>query len=51
MDRYEALVEALRAELPGFRIVRKDQSALHKAIDVALKIVTFGRMTTYLDGY
>ena len=51
MDRYEALVEALRAELPGFRIVRKDQSALHKAIDVALKIVTLGRMRTYLDSY
>jgi hypothetical protein len=51
MDRYEALVEALRAELPGFRIVRKDESALHKAIDVALRIVTFGRMRTYLDGY
>jgi hypothetical protein len=49
--RYDALVEALRAELPGFRIVRKDQSALHRAIHVALKLVTFGRMTSYLDSY
>ncbi len=51
MSRYEALVAALRAEFPTFRIVRKDQSALHRAIDVALKIVTLGRMRTYLDSF
>ena len=48
-DRYTALVEALRAEIPGFRIVRKDQSAFHRAIHHALKVVTFGRMNSYLD--
>ena len=51
MDRYTALVEALQAEIPGFRIVRKDQSRFHRAIHVALKAVTFGRMTDYLESY
>ncbi len=51
MDRYERLVAALRDELPGFRIVRKDRSRLHRAIDRVLLVVTFGQMRTYLTGY
>ncbi|HEY5920368.1 MAG TPA: hypothetical protein VIV11_01800 [Kofleriaceae bacterium] len=51
MDRYTALVEALQTEIPGFRIVRKDQSPLHRAIHYALMLVTFGRMRSYLDSY
>jgi hypothetical protein len=51
VDRYDALVAALRAELPGFRIVRKDRSRLHRVIDVALRVVTFGGMRDYLDSY
>lgn len=51
MDRYERLVAKLKNEIPGFRIIRKDRSRLHRAIDRTLKIVTFGRMTSYLDSY
>jgi hypothetical protein len=51
VDRYTRLVEALKAEIPGFRIVRKDQSAFHRAIHYALIAVTFGRMRTYLDSF
>lgn len=51
MSRYDALVEALRAEIPGFRIVRKDESPLHRAIHYALIALTFGRMRSYLDSY
>jgi len=51
VDRYDALVAALREEIPGFRIVRKDDSRLHRAIDVALRAVTFGRMRDYLAQY
>lgn len=51
MDRYTALVDALQAEIPGFRIVRKDRSRLHRAIHVALIGVTFGRMRSYLDSF
>lgn len=51
MNRYETLVEALSSEVPGFRIVRKDRSAFHRAIHVALKAVTLGRMDNYLDSF
>jgi len=51
VDRYEALVQALRTEIPGFRIVRKDQSRMHRAIHHFLKAITFGRMCDYLDSY
>ncbi len=51
MDRYTALVDALQAEIPGFRIVRKDRSPMHRAIHYALIAVTFGRMRTYLDSF
>lgn len=51
MDRYDALVAALRAEFPRFRIVRKDHSPLHRAIHRALVVLTLGRMRSYLDSY
>lgn len=37
--------------MPGFRVVRKDKSALHRAIHVALVGITFGRMRDYLGNY
>ena len=51
MSRYDALVAQLRAEFPGFRIVRKDRSWLSRVIHGALCVVTLGRMTSYLDSY
>lgn len=51
MNRYDALVAALRVEFPKFRIVRKDQSRFHRAIHHALVVVTFGRMRSYLDSF
>lgn len=51
MDRYEKLVAALREEIPGFRVVRKDQSTFHRAIHYALIGLTFGQMRTYLDSF
>jgi hypothetical protein len=51
VTRYDALVETLRAEFPRFRIVRKDRSALHRAIHHALCAVTFGQMTSYLHAF
>jgi hypothetical protein len=49
--RYEALLARIRAEFPGFRLVRKDRSRLQRAIHIALVIVTLGGMRRYLDGY
>lgn len=50
-DRYAALVAQLRQEFPGFRIVRKDTSRLHRAIHRVLVALTLGRMTSYLDSF
>jgi hypothetical protein len=44
VNRYDELVAALRVEFPHMRIVRKDQSPMHRAIHVLLIAVTFGRM-------
>ncbi|HET7504468.1 MAG TPA: hypothetical protein VFK02_25780, partial [Kofleriaceae bacterium] len=51
VNRYDALIEALRVEFPRLRIVRKDRSWLHRAIHRALCVLTIGRMTSYLDGF
>lgn len=51
VNRYDQLVEDLRVEIPGFRVVRKDRSRLHRAIHHFLRAVTFGQMTSYLDSF
>jgi hypothetical protein len=50
-DRYTELVAALRREFPRFRVVRKDQSRLHRVIHYALIGLTLGRMRSYLDSF
>ncbi|MCX5747708.1 MAG: hypothetical protein NT062_35030 [Proteobacteria bacterium] len=51
MDRYAQLVATLADEIPGFRVVRKDQSRLHRTIHYALIGLTFGQMRTYLTDF
>jgi hypothetical protein len=51
VGRYEALLEEIRREFPGFRVIRKDASRLQRAIHGALRLVTAGQMKSYLDGY
>lgn len=51
MNRYDALVEALRREFPRLRIVPKHRSPLQRAIHHALVVLTLGRMRSYLDAY
>jgi hypothetical protein len=51
VSRYDDLVRALEAEIPGFRIVRKDESRLHRFIHRFLIVVTFGGMREYLTSY
>jgi hypothetical protein len=47
----DAFVREIKAEFPSFDIVPKRQSALQRAIHVALAIVTFGGMRIYLTHY
>ncbi len=50
-ERYQALVEEIRAEFPGFRIVKKPESRFQRLIAALLRVVTFGAQTAYLDRY
>jgi hypothetical protein len=50
-DRYAALLDQIRAEFPGFRLVRKDRSLGQRLIHYGLMAVTLGGMRSYLNGY
>lgn len=45
------LLREIGEEFPSFAIRKKRESALQKAIDVALKIITFGGQRVYLTRY
>ncbi|HTM22886.1 MAG TPA: hypothetical protein VL172_20325 [Kofleriaceae bacterium] len=50
-DRLDRLLADIKAEFPRFRLVRKDESALQRAIHYALVGLTFGGMRRYLTDY
>lgn len=47
----DAYMEELRREFPGARILPKSGSQLMRAIDVFLRVVSFGRANKFLTGY
>jgi hypothetical protein len=49
--RYEQLLEEIRQEFPGFRVVRKTDSWTQRAIHQALRVLTFGAQSAYLASY
>jgi hypothetical protein len=51
MTDHEALLDEIRHEFPSFAIVPKRDSALQRAIAVALAIVTVGGQRSYLTRY
>jgi hypothetical protein len=50
-DRLDILLDQMRAEFPRLRIVPKPESRFQRAIARLLKIVSFGQINDYLDGY
>jgi hypothetical protein len=44
-------LDELTREFPRFRVVPKSDSALSRAIDVALKVVTLGQMRQFMTDY
>ncbi|MBX3129491.1 MAG: hypothetical protein KF718_22420 [Polyangiaceae bacterium] len=46
-----AFIREVRDEFPNFRIVSKKGDRLSRVIDVALRVVTLGRMRDYLTHY
>ena len=49
--RLSDLLREIEGEFPSFAIRKKRESGLQKAIDVALKIITFGGQRVYLTRY
>lgn len=49
--RTDALLGAICAEFPAFRIVPKAGSPLSRLIDVALKVITMGAQSRYMTDY
>lgn len=47
----ETFLAELRQEFPAFRVVYKRHSALSRAIDVLLRLITVGRMRTFMTVY
>ncbi|NUP11520.1 MAG: hypothetical protein HOW73_36205 [Polyangiaceae bacterium] len=48
LDRF---LDEMRAEFPRFRIIKKEESPFSKAIDVALRIVTFNGQREFMTRY
>ena len=49
--RLAALLAEIQLEFPGFRLVPKEDSRLQRAIAAALRALTFGGQSAYLDHY
>ena len=49
--RYEQLLEEIREEFPGFRVVKKADAWTQKLIHRTLRVLTFGAQSAYLDSY
>lgn len=47
----QAVMGDIRTEFPSFKVVSKADSALMKAIDRFMRIVTFGQATTFMSGF
>lgn len=50
-EEYEQILKDTKDEFPGFEIIEKKSSGLMKVIDVALKVITFGQMKTFMTGF
>lgn len=48
---YDELVEAIRGEFAGLRLIDKRESIVQRSIDVALRLLTFGGQSGYLEDY
>src|SRR5262249_7443611 len=50
-ERYRALLDEIRAEFPGFHLMKKTESALQRFIHRLLQAVTLGAQSRYLTSY
>lgn len=47
----DAFLKEMHDEFPSFRIIKKRESGFAKAIDVALKVITFGGQREFMSRY
>lgn len=50
-ENYEAFLQEIKNEFPDFKLVKKTDSKLMKFIDGFLKVITFGKMNTFMEGF
>ena len=50
-EGYDKLLEEVNEEFPDFKILKKSESSLMKTIGKLLKIISFGKMTTFMDSF
>ena len=50
-DEHERVVESLMLEFPAFKLVEKKNSWFMKVIAFLLKVITFGRMNTFMTSF
>jgi len=48
---YESLLQSVKKEFPDFEIIKKEDSSLMKAIDVFLRVITFGKMKSFMNDF
>jgi hypothetical protein len=51
MQSYESLINEMQKEFPKFVLLEKKSSTLMKIIDVFLKIITLGHMSTFMTKF
>lgn len=50
-EQYEKLLDDVQSEFPEFKIVKKNESKLMKAISFGLKAISFGKMNSFMDSF
>lgn len=51
LGEYTRILKEIEQEFPEFDIIQKKDSTFMKVLDVFLKIITFGQMTTFMTGF
>ena len=50
-EDYENLLVEIKKEFSDFDVIKKQDSTLMKVIDICLKVITFGQMNKFMNGF
>lgn len=50
-DKLQQLTRDIADEFPDFRVIKKQDSRFMKVIDLVLRVITLGKMTTYMTDF